>query len=123
MPSWENARKLREKGSFAVAASKSAAANAQAGGVSKELQMANLSHIKPLALDAGTTAAGAAWRPFLWGLKVHLKAIRLQGLVKNFITRYSNGCNDARHTGILSPMSPIFDQEPRDCVIPNAEIP
>jgi hypothetical protein len=33
-------------------------------------------------------------------------------LAENFITFYSNGFKDARHTGILTPMSPIFDQEP-----------
>jgi hypothetical protein len=46
-------------------------------------------------------------------LKVYLKAIRLAGLVENFITTDSDGVKEARHTGILSPMSPIFDQEPR----------
>jgi hypothetical protein len=113
MPSRQNARELLEKGSLAVAASEAAAANAQAGGIPKALQMANLAQIKPLALDAGTPAAGAAWRSLLWGLQVQLKGIRPEGLVYNFITRYSNGCNDAGHTGILTPMSPIFDQEPK----------
>ena len=81
MPSRENARELLEEGSFAVAASEAAAANAQAGGMPKALQMANLAHIKPLALDAGTPAAGAAWGSLLWGLQVYLEAIRPEGLV------------------------------------------
>ena len=74
--------------------------------------MANLAHIKTLALDAGTPTAGAAWRSLLWGLQVQLKGVRPEALVYNFITRYSDGCSDAGHTGILTPMSPIFDQEP-----------
>jgi hypothetical protein len=42
-------------------------------------------------------------------LEVNLKGISLGGLVKNFITLYSNAGNDAGHLGILNPLSPIFD--------------
>ena len=75
--------------------------------------MAHPALIKPFALDASASAPSAGSRPFLWGLEVYFKAIRLDGLVENFITTDSDGFKEARHTGILSPMSPIFDQEPK----------
>jgi hypothetical protein len=108
----KDARELLEKGTFTVAASEAAAANAQAGGMPKALQMANPALVSALALDAGTTATRADWSSFFWGLKVYLKTIPISCLAENFITAYSNGFKDARHTGILTPMSPIFDQEP-----------
>jgi hypothetical protein len=108
----KDAWKRLNKGGFTVAASESAAANAQAGGLPKAFDMAHPALIKPFALDASARAPSADSRPFLWGLEVYFKAIRLAGLVENFITTDSNGGNDAGHTGILSPMSPIFDQEP-----------
>ena len=43
-------------------------------------------------------------------------------MVKNFITLYSNGGNDAGHTGILNPMSPIFDQEPGCFLNPSEQL-
>lgn len=45
-------------------------------------------------------------------MEINLKEICLCGLIENFITLYPNGVNDAGHTGILNPLSPIFDQEP-----------
>ena len=108
----KDAWELLEKGTFTVAASEATAENAQAGGMPKALQMANPALVSAFALDAGTTAARADWRPFFRGLKVYFKTIPLSGLAENFITAYSNGFKDARHTGILTPMSPIFDQEP-----------
>jgi hypothetical protein len=110
----KDAWELLEKGTFTVAASEATAENAQAGGMPKALQMANPALVSAFALDAGTTAARADWRPFFRGLKVYLKTITLSCLAENFITFYSNGFKDARHTGILTPMSPIFDQEPSD---------
>ena len=65
---WE----LLEKGTFTVAASEAAAANAQAGGMPKALQMANPALVSAFALDASTTAARTDWRPFFRGLKVYL---------------------------------------------------
>ena len=100
---------LLERGTFTVAAPEAAAANAQAGGMPKAIQMANPALVSAFALDAGTTATLADWRSFFRGLKVYLKTIPLPGLAENFITAYSNGFKDARHTGILTPMSPIFD--------------
>jgi hypothetical protein len=109
----KDAWKRLNKGGFTVAASEAAAANAQAGGRPKAFDMAHPALIKPFALDASARAPSAGSRPFLWGLEVYFKAIRLAGLVENFITTDSNGGNDAGHTGILSPMSPISDQEPK----------
>ena len=108
----KDAWELLEKGTFTVEASEATAANAQAGGMPKALQMANPALVSAFALDAGTTAARTDWRPFFRGLKVYLKTITLSCLAENFITSYSNGFKDARHTGILTPMSPFFDQEP-----------
>ena len=108
----KDAWKRLNKGGITVAASKAATANAQAGGLPKAFDMAHPALIKPFALDPSARAPSAGSRPFLWGLEVYFKAIRLAGLVENFITTDSNGGNDAGHTGILSPMSPIFDQEP-----------
>ena len=67
MFAWKDARELLEKGTFTVAASEAAAANAQAGGIPKALHMTNPPLISAFTLDAGTTAASAARRPFLWG--------------------------------------------------------
>jgi hypothetical protein len=78
--------------------------------------MANVPQVVPLALEAVTATANAGLRPFRAGLEVNLKGISLGGLVKNFITLYSNAGNDAGHLGILNPLSPIFDQEPVTCV-------
>ena len=108
----KDAWELLEKGTFTVAASEATAANAQAGGMPKALQMANPALVSAFALNAGTTAARTDWRPLFRGLKVYLKTIPLSCFAENLITSYSNGFKDARHTGILSPMSPIFDQEP-----------
>jgi hypothetical protein len=77
--------------------------------------MANVPQVVPLALEAVTATANAGLRPFRAGLEVNLKGISLGGLVKNFITLYSNAGNDAGHLGILNPLSPIFDQEPYGC--------
>lgn len=44
-----------------------------------------------------------------FGFKIYVKTIALSGLVKNFITLYSNACNDKRLSGIYTPMSLIFD--------------
>ena len=74
--------------------------------------MANVPQVVPLALEAATATANAGLRPFRAGLEVNLKGISLGGLVKNFITLYSNAGNDAGQLGILNPLSPIFDQEP-----------
>jgi hypothetical protein len=109
----KDAWKRLNKGGITVAASKAATANAQAGGLPKAFDMAHPALIKPFALDASASAPSAGSRPFLWGLEVYFKAIRLAGLVENFITTDSDGFKEARHTGILSPMSPIFDQEPK----------
>ena len=109
----KDAWKRLKKGGFTVAASEAAAANAQAGGLPKAFAMAHPALIKTFALDASATTPSAGRRPFLWGLEVYFKAIRLGGVVKNFITTDSDGVQEARHTGILSPMSPIFDQEPK----------
>jgi hypothetical protein len=81
--------------------------------------MANVPQVVPLALEAATTTANAGLRPFRAGLEINLKEISLGGLVKNFITLYSNAGNDAGHLGILNPLSPIFDQEPliRDAAV------
>ena len=108
----KDAWELLEKGTFTVAASEATAANAQAGGMPKALQMANPALVSAFALNAGTTAARTDWRPLFRGLKVYLKTIPLSCFAENLITSYSNGFKDARHTGILTPMSPIFDQEP-----------
>ena len=67
MSSRKDAREWLEEGLFTVAASEAAAANAQAGGMPKALHMANPPLISAFTLDAGTTAASAARRPFLWG--------------------------------------------------------
>jgi len=109
----KDAWKRLDKGGFTVAASEAARANAQAGGLPKAFDMAHPALIKPFALDASASAPSAGSRPFLSGLEVYFKAIRLDGLVENFITTDSDGFKEARHTGILNPMSPIFDQEPR----------
>ena len=109
----KDAWKRLKKGGFTVAASEAAAANAQAGGLPKAFDMAHPALIKTFALNASATAPIAGRRPFLWGLEVYFNAIRLNGLVENFITTDSDGVKEARHTGILSPMSPIFDQEPQ----------
>jgi hypothetical protein len=95
-----------KKGSFTVAASKAATANAQAGGLPKAFDMAHPALIKPFALDASASAPSAGSRPFLWGLEVYFKAIRLDGLVENFITTDSDGVKEARHTWILYPYVP-----------------
>jgi hypothetical protein len=108
----KDAWKRLDKGGFTVAASEAARANAQAGGLPKAFDMAHPALIKPFALDASASAPSAGSRPFLWGLEVYFKAIRLDGLVENFITTDSDGFKEARHTGILTPVSPIFDQEP-----------
>jgi hypothetical protein len=108
----KDAWKRLDKGGFTVAASEAARANAQAGGLPKAFDMAHPALIKSFALDASASAPSAGSRPFLWGLEVYFKAIRLDGLVENFITTDSDGFKEARHTGTLNPMSPIFDQEP-----------
>jgi len=102
----KDAWKRLKKGGFTVAASEAAAANAQAGRLPKAFAMAHPALIKPFALNASATAPSAGRRPFLWGLEVYLKAIRLDGLVENFITTDSDGVKEARHTGILYPYIP-----------------
>jgi hypothetical protein len=102
----KDAWKRLKKGSFTVAASEAATANAQARGLPKAFDMAHPALIKPFALDASARAPSAGSRPFLWGLEVYFKAIRLDGLVENFITNDSDGFKEARHTGILYPEVP-----------------
>ena len=68
--------------------------------------MANVPQVEPLALEAATATANAGFRPFRAGLEINLKGISLGGLVKNFITLYSYGSNNAGHTGILNPYVP-----------------
>ncbi len=74
--------------------------------------MPNGSRVRPLTLEVATATTNAGNWPLGGGLEINLQGICLGGMAKNFITIYSNGGNDAGHTGILNPMSPIFDQEP-----------
>ena len=61
------------------------------------------------AATALSTGRGA----FLWGLSL------LGDLVKHFITSDSKGVKDAQNAGILSPMSPTFDQDPTQGAYPS----
>lgn len=66
----KDAWELLKKGTFTVAASEAAAANAQAGEMPETHHMANAALISTFTLNAGTITAGADWRPPLWRLKV-----------------------------------------------------
>ena len=106
MASRKDAWKGLNKGARAGFAAETTAADPEVGGAPETLQMPNTPQVKALTLEAATTAAGAGGRPLCAGLKIDLKGVRLRRMLKNFITLYSNGCNDARHTGILTPHVP-----------------
>jgi hypothetical protein len=112
MTAREDARQRLNKGTHAGFTPEAAATDLQPGSATETLEMPDESRIGPLTLEAATATTDAGLRPLCGGLEIDLKEICLGSLIKNFITLYSNGGNEAGHTGILNPLSPIFDQEP-----------
>jgi len=107
-------RQLRNEGASAVPATKTSTMDDQPCGLAKAIKMASSPAIAALAAEAAASAARAAHPAARTGRNMNFQAILMLDSQHPIAVNTNSVKHRGHGGGSPRPMSPFFDQEPRD---------